>query len=448
MWSVHLSRKDFFEFYLGGFRRIESRISSGVGLKFGQGDAITMVWEDDPAQRSNLPSLVVAPDGQVGEILSLVLSAPQAPSPLTSLSRVISRTDAISHFESDVIPLNQQLFPTFAILTFVEAMLHAGGRLSLGQLSPLICRKTLTFAWGKALVSKVPAASIRDLPDRWLSVYGFLNGQASVDTVKPVLENMVSILVMCSELMIGVKPKKKGGRLAYELLWGTKVSQEQAWTSLAERLENVVGLDVLHSQNREERGLHLQRALKGLGASSRTDDNGADLIAACAFLATRLSPGSLDHFEILRSVGRPELIAWYAMYAALQSPQELLLARSGIGFRILKEMLTVEEKLAPPVADISFEEISILTRVNTDLTSTLSHSGELGVELIPYVCSSFSFISKSKARTESATYGESNLYGDGQSSIKDRLTKLARELDRLSREVGDTESYKRRGKSS
>lgn len=448
MWSITLSRKELFEFYLGGVKGFDAKATSSTGLRAPQGDSITLVWEDDPKRGLSLPTLAVVPDGQVGQVLATVVAAPQAPSPLTSLTRFISQKDASVHFDSDVIPLNEQLFPVFCALSCVEAIAHANGRIGLAQLTPALCRKTLAFAWCKALSARSSPEAIADLPDRWIGVHALLSGESSTSTLKATVATLLPLLKLSTELMIGVRPMGPGGRLAYELLWGSRTTQEEAWVLLSSKLDEAIGIDTLHSLNREERGLHLQRALKVLSSNSmKGSREDGDLVAACAFLATRLSPGSLDHFDILRSLGNQELVAWYAVFASLQGSREFLFARNALGYRLLKDLLLIEDKVGKPLADISFEELSIIRRVGSDVRFMASNSGELRVELIPYVCGSFTAAGRSGERSDVPSSSEQDLLNSSPASLRDRLVRLARELDRISREVDGREGYRKRSKT-
>ncbi|MEK0266586.1 hypothetical protein QT383_10585 [Stenotrophomonas rhizophila] len=218
--------------------------------------------------------------------------------------------------------------------------------------------------------------------------------------------------------------------------WGSRVSQEKSWLSLSRGLDVAVSIDALNSLNREERGLHLQRALKTLSSqNSKVDGEDDALIAACAFLATRLSPGSLDHFEILKAFGNVELMAWYIVFASIQAPRDFLFSRNGLGFKVLKGLVLVEDKVAQPSADISFEELSILGRAGSEMRDFAADGQDLQVELIPYVSGSFNVRNRSAGRSNSAATRDQDLLNGSPGSLRDRLFRLARELDRISKEV-------------
>ncbi|MCB8747800.1 hypothetical protein LHU53_12890 [Rhodoferax sp. U2-2l] len=438
MWTAKVNRREFFEFYMGSTKNVESRVSENSQINVQSGSDLVLVWESHPLERIALPNLVIVTDGDIQSLLSAVIAAPQVPSPITALSRVITQEEAKQHFDSDTLPLNERVFPALAALIFVEAVLHGDGRLGLKQLTPLICKRTLAYAWGKAMGSCVAPESFIELPERWLDVYSMLNTPSAIETANRTVDSVVSGLSLLAQLTIGIKPNTAPGALAFELLNNNKDDQEVAWQRLAAHLPRSVSIEDLHSLAREERGLYLQDALRSLASISSRAEN-QEMTAACAFLATRIAPGSLEHLDVLKSASKPELLAWYAIYAALQNPKEILSLHGGLGFRLMRDLLRVEEKLAPPIADISYTELKIVARAGLDaMAGRIGHASELQVEIVPYVSTSFTFQSRNRPR-----------WGEGQASLdtghfdsppvspRARAISLANELAKLVRDLPD-----------
>lgn len=437
MWSALFNRREFFELYLGSTKLIANRVKEKSQVDVDSAEGITLIWEHNPVENFALPSLVIVGDGDVLGLLSAVVAAPQAPSPITALTRVISGREAQQHFDSDFLPLNEGVFPAFAALIFIESVIHGDGRLGVKQLTPLICKRTLTYAWGKGIGARVAAESFLDLPERWLDVYSLLNARQAADTAHRTIDSVIGSLSLLSQLAIGMRPESPAGGLAFELLTGGRESQELAWKRLAECLPRPVAIERLQLLTREERGTYLQEALKTLtSVQARTE--GEDIAAACAFLATRLAPGSLEHLDVLKDAGRPELLAWYAMYAALQHPKEIMSLNGGLGFRVLRDLRRVDEKLSAPSADISHSELKIIARAGLEaMAAKIGHASELQVELVPYVVTSFTFQLKNRPR-----------WGEGQQSLdmdsvdthispRARLAKFAAELANIARDFPD-----------
>ncbi|KGH31245.1 hypothetical protein [Comamonas testosteroni] len=443
MWSALVSRREVFELFLGSTKAVEGKLRETSQLRFGAGSETLLVWDCDPTQRFLLPSLMVVADDDVQSTLSAIAAAPQAPSPVTALTRILTREEATQQFDDDLLTIDERVFPALTALAFVEAVLHGGGRVGIRQLTPLICRRTLAFAWGRTLASRAGGEAFLELPARWLDVYSLLNSPSTHDTAQYAIDPIVSVLGLLTQIALGRRPETTTGALAYEILNGTQASQELAWEQLAAQLSRQIRIDALQSLTREERGSYLQEALRQMSSSGSYREQG-DMAAACAFLATRLAPGSLEHLEILKGEGRPDLLAWYGLFAALQSPKEILSLYGGLGFRSSRDMLRVEDKLASPSADISYSELKILARGGLELLSSrIGHSSELQVELVPYVSTSFTFQLKNRARPKDAQQFFNMEASEPELSSRARLARIAVELSNLARELPDfsEESY-------
>lgn len=435
MWSALVSRREVFELFLGSAKVVKGRVRETSELRLGAEGETLLVWDCDPTQRFVLPSLMVVTDEDEQSALSAIAAAPQTPSPVTALTRVLTREEARQQFDNDVLTIDERVFPALTALTFVEAVLHGGGRIGTKQLTPLICRRTLAFAWGRTLASRAGGEAFLELPARWLDVYSLLNSPSTHDAAQYAVDPIVRVLGLLTQIAHGYRPETATAGLAYEILNGTKASQEQAWERLAASLSRLIRIDTLQSLTREERGSYLQDALRKMSSSGSYVEQG-DMAAACAFLATRLAPGSLEHLEILREQRRPDLLAWYGIFAALQTPQEILSMYGGLGFRSSRDMLRVEDKLASPSADISYSELKILARGGLEsLASRIGHSSELQVELVPYVSTSFTFQPKNRVRPTDGQQSFSMESSEPELSSRARLARLAFELSNLVREL-------------
>lgn len=443
MWSAQLNRREFFEFYLGSTKIVEGRVRSSSQINLGKGNELTFIWEHNPLDRFALPSLVIMPDEEVEKLLAMVLAAPQAPSPITSLSRVLGHKDAREYFEEDLLPTNEAVLSAFAALSLVESLLHSDGRIGIRQLTPMLCKRTLAFTWGKAVAASGTPNSFNELPKRWLDVYSALNPAEVSSAAHRNVKSFLSVLSVVTQLAAGVRPNSLGGALAFELLSGGKRSREEAWRAVAGCLDIQIEIDALLALTREERGSYLQKALRTLSSlPSLVSDDQVDLIAACAFLATQLAPGSLDHLQVLQSAAKPEMLSWYVLYATLQTPKEILSMQGGLGFRVVRDMLRVEDRLAPPSADISFAEFKLLNRSGVDsIVSKLGHASELQVELVPYVSGTFTFQSRNRSRWEDEPQlPVTEPVVEAKQSPRERLVLLAAELAQLAQEVAEPES--------
>ncbi|ASR89079.1 hypothetical protein [Alcaligenes faecalis] len=437
MWIAQVNRREFFEFYLGSVKNIEKKVHALSEIQPSDKNEITLIWSIDPLEYFSLPCLVIVGDDDVKSLLSSVKAAPQAPTPITALSRIIDQKEAKQHFDSDAISLDSSIFPAIATLILVEGALHGNGKVGLQQLTPLLCKRTLAYAWGRAIGAQSSADSLLELPVRWLDVYSMLNTSAALNVAQRTVSYLTDGLTLLTQLAIGIKPSEPSGQLAFSLLHGNKYEQELAWKSLTACFSRPLSIETIQSMTREERGLQLQEALRALN-SDKSQTERETLIAACAFLATKLAPGSLDHFETLKSAALPEILVWYGLYAALQHPKEIMSLHNGMGFRLLRDLLRSEDKIAPPISDIAYLELKIMARMGLEgIAGKVGHASELQVELIPYVSTSFTFQLRNLSRVDEGQQSFDMEPTDIALSPRARATRLAFELSELARDLPD-----------
>lgn len=442
MWHASLSRREFTELCLGSFEPVRRKLQRVNRVLIEDVDAmVDAYWEREADAGYVLPSIIVTPDDVATLLLSVIVS-PQAPSPLSSLCRILTREEAKSYFADDGLVLEHDVLPAVAALAMAEAILHADGRIGLQQLTPAVCKRTLSYAWGRALAARVPATSIERLPSRWLDTYQLINQASGLDSIRRTISASVGALEAAAQLGKGAQPACPAGKMAYALMAGSRDSKDTAWRALADFLDDPIPLTTLSAATREERGSYLQQALR-ISRSASSEDT--SVAAACAFLATQVAPGSLEHLEVLRGLAEPSVLLWYALYAVLQSPKEILSSQGGLGFRLLRDIARTDDHFSRPTADLAFGELKALERVGLDSVSRkIGHAGELEVELVPFVTSSFTFHSKSRqGRMESSNQQlslEEEQFSVPDQSVptKIRINRLLSSLAMLVQELPDT----------
>lgn len=394
MWHTQFSKREFLELCLSGFDRLKFPATKCSAVVPGEGreKPLDVYWTQDPDSHPTLPTLVVLPDDDISELLNALHASPQAPTPFTALVNVMSRNEALSYFGSSNLSVGENVMPALVALSMVEAVLHSDGRLNLKQVGPATCRRTMSFAWGRAIASGVPASALAMLPSRWLETYMMINPGGYPDQVRQTVRCAFSALSVCTEIGMGLPATSIAGQLAAAVVEGNDVERESTWLKLSEGTSETITLAALARLSREERVSYLQQALRRV-SSSRSSDSSA---AVCAFLATQVAPGSLEHIDILKATGNPSVVFWYALFAALQSPGALMNGQSGLGFRVARDISSVEEHMQSPRSDVSYRELMSVRRLGVEsLSRKFSHTGEIQVELLPLVTSSFAFQNRS-----------------------------------------------------
>lgn len=400
MWHAQFSKREFLELCLSGFDRLKfpTTTCSAVVPGVGREKPLDVYWTQDPDSHPTLPSLVVLPNDDIPELLVALHASPQVPTPLTALVNIMSRDEALTYFGSADLNPGENVMPALVALSMVEAVMHSDGRLNLKQVGPATCRRTMSFAWGKAIASGIPASALAMLPGRWLEAYKMINPGGYLDQVSQTVGSAFPALSVCAEIGLGFPPTTIAGQLAAAVVAGNDVERESTWLSLSEGSAETITLAALARLSREERVSYLQQALRRVGATGSNDSSAP----VCAFLATQVAPGSLEHIDILKATGNPSVVFWYALFAALQSPGSVMSSQAGLGFRVARDISSVEEHMQSPKADVSYQELMSVRRLGVEsLASKFSHTGEVQIELVPLVTSSFTY---SRRSYKAATY--------------------------------------------
>lgn len=401
MWHTTLTRKELVELVIGARKIDDLNLSRVTGIKPGADQALYYAyWQEQPIATLPLPNILVAPAvNSITDLLVALNASPTSPSPITALCRILTREDATDLFQESLLDTKQNLSVAVLALAIAEAVILAEGRLVPRLATPAICKRTLSYAWGKALSIQLPPRMMQELPQRWMETYTSLNVTASHSSFQSVVSDLMGPLGICAHLAMGLKPPGTLGELAYSTFHGDTGQQQQIWQQLSTQLEAQWTLRDIATATREERGLYLQSALRLMHQSASAQRE--ERIAVCAFLATQVAPGSLEHLELLKINGTPAMVLWYALFAALQAPTDIVMSLPGVGQRVLRELTAVMDPLNRPTADIAFAELRVLERAGIEtIARRFGHVGEVEVELVSGVTSSFSLHARNRARPE------------------------------------------------
>lgn len=401
MWNTALTRKELVELVIGARKVDDLKLNRATGIKPGTDPSLyEAYWQEQPVATLPLPNLLVASgENSVSDLLIALNASPTSPSPITALCRILTREEAADLFQESLLDTRRDLSVAILALAIAEAVLLADGRLVPRLATPAICKRTLSYAWGKALSVQLPPRIMQGLPNRWMETYASLNATPGPTSFQSVVSDLMGPLGICAHLAMGLKPPGTLGELAYSTFNADTAQQQQIWKHLSAQLDEQWSLREIATATREERGLYLQAALKLMHKSSSAQRD--ERTAVCAFLATQVAPGSLEHLELLKINGAPAMVLWYALFAALQAPIDIVMGLPGAGQRVLRELTALQDPLSRPTADIAFAEHRILERVGIEtIARRFGHVGEIEVELVPGVTSSFSLHGRNRTRAE------------------------------------------------
>lgn len=399
MWKLSLTRKDFIDLWLGGSRKLLGLASEqSIGSEPDE-NLINLQWDLRPSVEYYFPDRVIASDEDLKHIFTALNSSPTAATPVSAYTHVLNLKEYQAYFlrtprahtsQLNITPL--ELAP-FIAMAIAESALLAEDRSSWKQISLTSCVKTLSFTWGKAVKSGRSILTAEELPNRWFRTYLAVSNITTSELLRRTVSASAGALNTYLKLSQGLQPSGYPEALADALYKKDKKLIDGVWLELTRRYGFDISLESLMLATREERASYLQQALK----YSLGPEGNESLSALCAFIATQVAPGSLEHLDLLRNSGNPEIVFWYAMYAALLSPDEILGTLGGLGYRLYKLMATFDTHGQQTTADVCYTELKVLERGGIDafLKKTTS-SRELQVELLPYVIAPFEYSSAQK----------------------------------------------------
>jgi hypothetical protein len=394
MWRTLVNRREFTDLILSGQKVSTEAIETEQmfqGVSRADRGAV-LYWKENPSFSSAFPVAAVLDDNELESFFAAINASGGAPSPFSAFCRVISTSEATLYTRARPSSGERIVLQALAGLSYSEAMIHAEGALRPQDLSPAICKRTMAFAWGKALSNGVPIEQLSNLIEGWYETLLLSSPRDRIDAMRRTIGIEVPLLHTAAQLYYGLTADSPITTLCQALIDGDRSQLARHWDSLTKYLPERVSLAEIESSTREERGSYFQSALRSMSFSSSGEDIGS---AICAFLATQISPGTFEHLDILGSRNNPSLVLWYSFMAALQKPRGQLGFNGGLGSRVLRDVERVESFEDRPTGDISLGELRVLARAGLEgVAKRLGHSNEIEVEVIPLVTCSFRFYAR------------------------------------------------------
>ena len=228
MWNTALTRKELVELVIGARKADDLKLSRVTGIEPGGDKTLFYAyWQEQPIATLPLPNLLVAPANSIADLLVVLNASPIAPSPITALCRILTREDASDLFKESLLDTKQDVSVAILTLAIAEAVLLAEGRLVPRLATPAICKRTLSYAWGKGLSIQLPPRLMQELPPRWADTYAILNVNAGHNSFQSVVSDLMGPLGICAHLAMGLKPPGTLGELAYSTFHGDAGQQQQ-----------------------------------------------------------------------------------------------------------------------------------------------------------------------------------------------------------------------------
>lgn len=339
-------------------------------------------WGDDPAKHPQLPHVIFVRDGRIQDFLAWSSTYLRTVRPFSAFCRVLEWGVWNLEVLSQSPRLDNEKVAIGAVLG--EAVTHQHFE-EAASLTTRACMSTFSFALARewALGRTKQLDTIADAWSRTRNI-----------TKQPKRALSAELICQAWSCYLGDEPAKTGTASLYERSWCSDVRQvceelsrtgdmsQPIWDEITSGLSHAGRLRRSMRESREQRVMGLESALAEL--SHADDPKRASFLAG--LLCSRVSPGTLEHSHLLRpSVGAlPLALIWYGICAGLHPQSRVLDFQQGLGRRVLRELMAVDDLGSRPRCDISVAELDVfLTGDVQDVGFSTMSSGHLMVEIAP-----------------------------------------------------------------
>lgn len=410
MWIGNVSRRELLEvFELQGssFPMVITQRNQITDILTGQ-DYYTLIWKKDPRIHWELPVIMLLAPRRRSDFLAWAATYLPSVKPFTAYCRVLEKGEIFLDLPEEDATL-RNLEEGCLGLILGEAATYLNGTYDSKKLSPATCARTYSFAMARSLALGILEWD-DSVGDNWISLRK-LTKQSELNLSLEALESVWSIFLSVSESQLpllsserrvwgerrGVLSERKHPattrRISPHLveavfeLCAEGSLHKMGWSPLARAFPELHGAVEDMRGTREERVRSLDKYLEDLDRIADRDPLTASFIAG--YLTSQVSPGSFDHASLLLPHSRAlsSAILWYGLCAGLSKEAQLKRYSSGLGRRVLRDLLRSASVLDRPEGDIAISELEVLMRGegNQALDLKTNMQGFLEVEIAPRV---------------------------------------------------------------
>ncbi|WP_122425035.1 hypothetical protein [Pseudomonas viridiflava] len=354
---------------------------------------VRVIWEESSGPNADLPSILVASEDVLGNLLPRMLALPSAVVPVTSFMNTWAIEDFAEREVFDKKPLSNVAALGFVGLIIGELLTVTGSNADLRLMGMDGVRRTLSFVCAQAVLRGGYGASLVTIVDRWL--------EASALTANEVNHSaLAQILYLCEFLQnLSARGNFDGAaseNLAHQIqLWIERYDDPNARDLLQRSLPQVV-LELRGISSREKRYdlvmEELQRSAFGKSVNPLKQ----------GFLISLIDPGSFEFLELAKQASPDGSVATaYFVCAVILGKESALRNFNGFGWTVFNHGLQFNTEMP---MDISIVELRILHdgRRSSPIPFRTRSPWLIDVELAPMVIGSFGNLAKRKASSHRA----------------------------------------------
>ena len=437
MWYVERNKEQLVEFF---HSRIPIAASDFDAIHTDQDfDAtvgkVRLVWSKRPNE-GDLPSLIIVNEHEMQEFFAWINTYLRGWRPISSLIRVVSGGNGgafVSRDSTSLVGFEDALLG----LVLGEALTHIafGYRTAeRAKVSMSACMATCSFGFGRLMGLGMQFK--QKVGENWFRTRELVKQPIEMIEVQTIVDPWIVLAAMR-----GVDTDRLGTRTVpravFEMCESIRVnglvdnrsltSITKGWPDLREAFEHMDG-------PWEERINTVERALR---ATMRRRRRLPESVAfGCGLLASRVSPGTLDHANILLPYLRHAsgLLLWYGLCAGLTRGSRLVEFSENLGRRILQTMLSEDSVFSRPRCDISLEELEVVSMATSALANLQTGiPGQLTIETFPCVNTAVRWPGSERRRVDI----QRSLFDQDATEIGDVIGDLNLALDKARRRLSE-----------
>ncbi len=394
MWTKSATRKELAEVLSSG--RLPSRNGlheSEPSLSVLTGwDEIELLWNEDPTRDRRPPAAIIAERREQRELLAWLSTYAPWVRPVTAYSRISDRQTAAELLAVKPSPRLGRLEDACLGVIVGETATYVGKKKELRNVTHRACLSTLSFSIARAAGFGFNKGLISEIEEKWSRSRTLVGGSplpieaSSLQVVWSVIRHLSGgefslplsepvpplILDACSQIL-------QNGAVG-----------EPEWLAMTRAIPGLAPLREVLKGPREDRLSLFEHLVEGASESTAARNPSTEFL--CAYVASSISPGTLDHLHALFPYLNtfPTLLIWYGLCAGLSSRAGLGPALNGLVRRVSRELVREEHFLQNPTSDIGFNELELMStsaREWGDLRT--SAPGQIVVELLPLINSHY-----------------------------------------------------------
>ncbi len=384
-----------------------------------------LVWPARPEQ-NEVPTAIVVENTQRRDLLAWAASYASSYRPFTAHLHVINLLTCHALLQKTRPRPTERGIAAAVGAVLGEALSSAPPK---PELTVNECARTFAYAMGRTYALGLASQLAEEITSAW-SVFASLTNPHGRPELAPYQRPWMALITASTQKQYSASSDDtvRAVRELYEtgeLASTTLYALQSRWPMLSRLLPML-------RDTREIRVSAFQSFVQELAHLEPGRDNSSDAPFVVGFVASRLAPGSLEYFRLLRPLESllPGVLVWYGICAALQGG-DFIAGSGGLGRRLYRDLSAAETFPGRPRADISVWDLEVFARSESTPLSMLGNTS-FSVELAPDV------VCIASTRTSAATVARATSQrspGPDAEAIRDALPPAQRELPMTSYEL-------------